>query len=99
MAYYPYSPRPAVPASGLSTAALVLGICGFFTCGLTSVLAVIFGHIGLGQTRNGQMTGRGQAVAGLVLGYIVLAPELLFLLFGLLGAVTLPFAFVTGGSQ
>jgi hypothetical protein len=51
--YYPQAyPAPrAVPSSGTSTAALVLGILGFFTCGLASIGAVVCGHLGMGQTK------------------------------------------------
>jgi hypothetical protein len=35
---------------------------------------VIFGHIGVSQTRSDRgLSGRGMAIAGLVLGYIVVA--------------------------
>jgi hypothetical protein len=57
--------------NGYAIASLVLGILWLFWIG--SVLAVIFGHIALNQVhRNGQ-SGRGLAIAGLVLGYIGLA--------------------------
>jgi Domain of unknown function (DUF4190) len=92
----PYSPVPAYvvsrPSSGMATAAMVLGIVGLFSCGLTSILAVIFGHVAEVHTRDARQAGRGQAVAGLVLGYLVLAPALIFLGLALVGAVTLPFA-------
>jgi hypothetical protein len=45
----------------------VLGIVWIFW--ITSVLAVVFGHIALGETRDGRVRGRGLAIAGLVLGY------------------------------
>lgn len=40
-----------------------------------SILAVIFGHVALGQIKKaeGRQTGRGMAIAGLVLGYIGVA--------------------------
>ena len=66
----PYQPRPT---SGRATAALILGICGLVVCPLIpSVLALVFGY----QARNeidasrGNMDGRGQAVAGIVLGWV-----------------------------
>jgi hypothetical protein len=54
------SPRPT---SGLAITALVLGIFGF------SIVAVIYGHLALGDIRRTGKEGRGLAVAGLVLGY------------------------------
>ncbi len=63
----------AATSSGKATAALVLGILGLVFCPLIcSVLALVFGY----QSRNeidasgGQLSGRGSAVAGIVLGWI-----------------------------
>jgi uncharacterized membrane protein YvbJ len=51
--------------SGFAIAALVLGILG------VSVLAIIFGAIGINQTgKDPNLKGRGMAVAGLVLGIL-----------------------------
>lgn len=63
---YPYqAPRPT---NGFAIASLVLGIIWIYWLG--SILAVIFGHVALGQiARNGD-GGRGLAIAGLVLGYV-----------------------------
>jgi hypothetical protein len=51
----------------------VLGIVWVFWVG--SILAVIFGHVALSQIKRsmGAVTGRGLAIAGLVLGYLWLA--------------------------
>jgi hypothetical protein len=59
--------------SGLAVASLVLGILWILWVG--SVLAVIFGHVALSQIKRsyGALTGRGMAIAGLVLGYLGLA--------------------------
>ena len=43
-----------------------------------SVLAVIFGHVALAQVREGTRSGRGMAIAGLVLGYGGMALLVLF---------------------
>jgi hypothetical protein len=52
---------------------MVLGIVWVFWLG--SILAVIFGHIALSQIKRsmGALTGRGMAIAGLVLGYVGIA--------------------------
>lgn len=61
--------------SGLAIAALVLGIVGF------SPLAVIFGHVAVHKINKGSgESGRGMAVAGLVLGWIGVAAFLLVLI-------------------
>jgi hypothetical protein len=58
--------------NGFAIASLVLGIVGFFLNPL-SVLAVIFGAIALSQSgKNPDFKGKGMAVAGLVMGIIVI---------------------------
>jgi uncharacterized membrane protein YvbJ len=57
--------------SGFAVASLVLGIVGIII-NFLSVLAIIFGAIGISQTSNNPaLKGKGMAVAGLVLGIIV----------------------------
>ena len=69
---YPGGPYGGYPGAGgtngLAIASLVLGIVTL--CGVGSVLAVIFGHIALNQIRERNESGRGLAIAGLVLGYV-----------------------------
>ena len=82
----PPSPTPQVPVlpktSGLAIASLVLGV--FWLYGLGSVLAVIFGSVALRNINrsNGWVTGKGMAIAGLVLGIIGLI-VFAILIFGL----------------
>jgi hypothetical protein len=40
------------------------------------------------ETKNGQRGGHGAAIAGLILGYLVVIPAVLFVFLGGLGAVT-----------
>jgi hypothetical protein len=72
------SPRPVVApvhtgTNGMAIASLVLGIIWIYWIG--SLLAIIFGHVALGQIRRSspEQGGRGLAIAGLVLGYLGLA--------------------------
>lgn len=84
----PYQPPQTVivnqapPSSGAATASLVLGILGVLggwcLFGLPCVAAVVFGHVGLRDTRDGTRSGRGMAVAGLILGYVFVAPMIVF---------------------
>jgi Na+/melibiose symporter-like transporter len=61
----------------MAIASLVMGILGFII-GLPAALAVIFGGIALSETgKNPNIGGRGMAVAGLILGIIVLVGGLL----------------------
>ncbi len=76
------------PSNGMAVTALVLGIVAIvfgiwipipifglfmmFVAFLPAVLAIVFGHVGLNNSaRNG--VGRGGAVTGLILGYLVIA--------------------------
>lgn len=98
-----YAPAPR-PTSGLALTSLICGISGMalfwlFVPMLASIVAVVTGHLALRQIRtNPVLGGRGMAIAGLIMGYIMVA----FLLFSVaitvfsflfLGAFTLPFIF------
>jgi hypothetical protein len=67
---YPYDPyaQQLAPTktNGFSLAALILGIIGPLGLGVGSILAIIFGFIGLSQTKDGTQKGRGMAIAGLI---------------------------------
>lgn len=75
MSTLPPSPgQPAAPQNGMGTAALVMGILQFFCLGtIGSILAIIFGKIGMNKADQGLATNRGSAKAGFVLGIIGLA--------------------------
>jgi hypothetical protein len=71
--------------NGMATASLVLGIVGVFMCFVIvpSILAVIFGGIGVSRAnRNPAVGGRGRAIAGLLLGIVSLALLVLLLAIG-----------------
>jgi len=67
-----------------SNAALLSMICsiaGFVTCMLTTLPGIILGHIALSKIKrsNGTLLGRGQAIAGIAVGYsslLILIPAL-----------------------
>lgn len=65
------NPSVVPRTSGLAITSLVLGICSFFTIGLTAIPAVICGHIARGKIRRsgGARTGGGLALAGIICGY------------------------------
>lgn len=83
--YYPQAPAAHYPAlsprpnSGLAIASLVLGLVGlvvsWFTFGIPSLIALIFGIVAITQTGTGpgRRAGRGMAVAGTILGGVILA--------------------------
>ncbi|MGA4840190.1 DUF1707 and DUF4190 domain-containing protein [Streptomyces sp. G45] len=74
-----FLPAPA-PTNSKATAAMVCGIATFLTFGATAVPAVILGHIARGEIRHTHESGDGQAVAGLVLGWLSIAGWVLLLL-------------------
>lgn len=100
---YPAVPTPR-PTSGLAITSLICGIAGVVLVWaiipvLASIAAVITGHMALGQTRRDPgIGGRGMAIAGLILGYAMIAIAA-FTLIGIIisflfvGAFSLPFIF------
>ncbi len=77
------APRAAAEerTSGMAIAALVMGIIGFLFFGLLSILAIIFGAIGISQTnKDPSLKGRGLATAGLVLGIIGIVGGIIWLI-------------------
>jgi hypothetical protein len=71
------------PNSGAATAGLVFGILGLlgfwipFGDIVFSALAVLLSAIGLSQTNDGRLGGRGRAVAGLICGLVGLIPAVI----------------------
>lgn len=81
-----YPGYPATTTNGLAVAALILGILGFGTCGVTSVLAIILGHISLSQIKRTGEQGHGMALAGVILGWVLTGLWLIgWLLYWILG--------------
>jgi hypothetical protein len=71
-----FQPAAAIKTSGMAVASLVLGIVGMvFVPFVPSVLAIIFGAVGMSQINrsNGLLKGKGMATAGIVLGIISIA--------------------------
>ena len=69
----------------MSIASLVLGLVGLPLCFIfiPSLLAVIFGFVGLSQIKNEPpQKGRGMAIAGIILGVAMLALWALLLSLG-----------------
>ena len=71
---------PAAPQQETSPLAIASLICAcLFFCGITTILAIIFGHISLSQIKRsgGRLKGQGLAIAGLVIGYCSFLPILI----------------------
>ncbi len=71
-------PQAASQGNGMAIASLV---CGIFLCfPPASLLAVIFGIVGLNRSKNAHVGGEGKSIAGIVLGVLgllLLAPAIL----------------------
>jgi hypothetical protein len=66
---YGYTPPPAQRSNGAAIGSLICGILGCIPL-ITSILAVLLGIVGIIATQNPRRTGRGLAIAGLILGLI-----------------------------
>jgi hypothetical protein len=83
---YPQSASSAYPGSGtgatngLAIVSLVLSLLGLFFY-VTAIGGVICGHIARRQIREGHESGDGLALAGLIVGYIILALGVVFVVF------------------
>lgn len=72
--YAPQYGAPTRPNNSMAVVALVAGICGFTAVPfIGSIVAVITGHMARKQIRQTGEGGDGMAVAGLVMGWIVIA--------------------------
>ena len=82
---YGYPPQPVAATNGLAIVSLVSALVWFVWVG--SLAAIIFGHVALGQIERaeGRQTGRGIAIAGLVIGYLSMIPVALWALAAIFG--------------
>jgi len=76
-----------VVTSGLAITSLVTGLLGFIFF-FPAIAAVICGHIACSKIKHsaGRITGRGMAITGLVLGYLIIA----VMPIGLIAAMAIP---------
>ncbi|MEQ4721945.1 DUF4190 domain-containing protein [Nonomuraea sp. B19D2] len=69
---------PPQPTSGVAVASLIFGIIGLLGSwclfGIPSIVAIVLGHVAARKTKRGIRPGHGMAVAGLILGYVVVIP-------------------------
>jgi hypothetical protein len=70
----------------MAVASLICSLAGLFTLGIGSIPGVILGHMALPETRSGERSGHGLAIAGLIIGYVQIAGWLIFWVFLFLGA-------------
>ncbi len=74
--------QPAPQENGMGTAALVLGILGFFCLGpIGSILAIIFGKLGMNKADLGLANNKGVAQWGFWLGIVGMILTVLGIIF------------------
>ena len=91
---------PPSKTNGMAIASLVLGIVWLWWLG--SVLALVFGYVGKSQIdrSGGRETGRGMAVAGIVLGWIGVAVLVTIIVLGVAGVFDdYDYIYFDGGSD
>ena len=81
---YPAQPYgqgyPAAPnTNGMAIGALVASIAGTAVCGIGSIVGIILGYIALNQIKRTGEQGRGMAVAGIIIGYVIVALVVLYI--------------------
>ncbi len=75
-AAYSYAPR----TNPLAITSLVLSLVGLIVW-ITAIAGVITGHVALGQIKRTGEGGRGMALAGVIVGYVLSAFFVLYVLF------------------
>lgn len=88
--YMPYPVPMQQKTNGFAIASLVLGIIWIYWIG--SILALIFGYVAKSQIdrSQGMQSGRGMAIAGIVLGWVGVGILILLIVLGIIGAASAP---------
>jgi hypothetical protein len=88
-ALYPDAPRPAAPrrTNGYAIAALACGVAQPMTGMLSTIPAIVFGHLARRQIRDRDEDGSGMATWGLILGWAGVAAIVLIAVLALTAAV------------
>jgi hypothetical protein len=77
------SVAPVAKTNGLATASLVCGIAQFAFGPLTTIPAIVFGHMARQQIKRTGEQGAGAALAGLMLGYAAVVVGIFVLVVGI----------------
>jgi hypothetical protein len=56
----------------MAIAALVTSLVGLLFCGLPSIVGMVLGMVALGETKRTGQKGRGLALAGIIIGAVVI---------------------------
>lgn len=75
--------------NGLAIASLITSLCGFITCGLSAIVGLILGIVSLTQIKKRGDRGFGLALAGTIVGGVLTAGFLIYLIF-IVGVASTP---------
>jgi hypothetical protein len=79
--YDPYQQGKPLGTNGKAIAALVTAIAGVVLCGLPSIAGIILGIIAMRETKRTGQDGYGLALAGLIIGSLVVVLVVLYVVF------------------
>ena len=82
-------PEPVPESKGMSIASLILGIvsivcCCFFTSGLTGLIGIILGAIGMKKAPS----AKGMAIAGIIMSAVGIVLFIVYIILVLAGAIS-----------
>lgn len=77
----PVAAPPATPIEPLALSSFITSLAGFVCCPiiLPSIAGAVLGHLALSKfKKNPRLVGKGFAVAGLIIGYVGVAVQILY---------------------
>ena len=77
------------PLNTMALVGFILSLCGLIS-GITAIPGIVLSHIGLSQIKRTGESGRGFAVAGLVVGYCIIGLSVLAGVLIVLFAILIP---------
>ena len=72
--------------NGLAIAGFVCSICGFVTCGISSIIGFILSIIGLTKSKEYNGNGKGLSIAGIIIGGIFVLMYISLFGLGIIGS-------------
>ncbi len=79
--YDPYRPLKPPGTNGKAIASLVTSVVGFLLCGFPAIAGIILGIIAMRETKRTGQDGYGLAIAGVVVGGVVIVLYVLYVVF------------------
>jgi len=79
-AYDPYRPTKPPGTNNLAIAALVTSLAGLLCCGLSSIVGLVLGVVGMRETKRTGQDGYAIALIGAIIGGLAVAGWIIYLL-------------------